>query len=199
MRGIGKKRIPKGQPGYIRSEKVRRSLVTFVLFLIPLVIFVTGLIQTKTRLNLFTVVAILGCLPASRSAVGMIMMLMQKPAGPQISEKTKKAAGKGIALFELCFTSYEKNILVDAVVINGSQVIGVTGNPKADTAFLEKHIREILKQNGYSRSVKIFRDQKPFLERAAALDRSASETDKKYLQEQEENVYVKAVILQIAL
>ena len=192
------KKVQKGTPGYLDHKKKVEIIRTVIYFGIVAAVFFLGYSQTGTRLNLLTVVAILGCLPASRSAVGMIMMLMQKPAGPQISEKTKKAAGKGIALFELCFTSYEKNILVDAVVINGSQVIGVTGNPKADTAFLEKHIREILKQNGYSRSVKIFRDQKPFLERAAALDRSASETDKKYLQEQE-NVYVKAVILQIAL
>ena len=60
------KKVEKGSYGYIQYQKKKRLLVTFILFLIPLVIFATGLIQTKTRLNLFTVVAIVGCLPACK-------------------------------------------------------------------------------------------------------------------------------------
>lgn len=65
-------KIQKGDFGYINAQKKKRTLITAVLFLIPLVIFFTGLHETGTRLNLFTFVAIMGCLPASRSAVGMI-------------------------------------------------------------------------------------------------------------------------------
>ena len=61
------KKVKKGNYGYIRYQRKKRLLVTLVMFAIPLVIYVTGYIQTKTRLNLFTFVAILGCLPASRS------------------------------------------------------------------------------------------------------------------------------------
>ena len=63
------KKVKKGNYGYIRYERKKRLLVTLVMFAIPLVIYVTGYIQTKTRLNLFTFVAILGCLPASRSSM----------------------------------------------------------------------------------------------------------------------------------
>lgn len=55
----------KGEFGYIRAQKKKRTLITALLFLIPLVIFFTGLQQTGTRLNMFTFVAIMGCLPAS--------------------------------------------------------------------------------------------------------------------------------------
>ena len=72
-------KVQKGNFGYIRAQKKKRVLVTIVLFAIPLMIFFTGLAITKTRLNLFTFVAVMGCLPASKSAVGMILMLMQKP------------------------------------------------------------------------------------------------------------------------
>ena len=54
------KKVKKGNYGYIRYERKKRLLVTLVMFAIPLVIYVTGYIQTKTRLNLFTFVAILG-------------------------------------------------------------------------------------------------------------------------------------------
>ena len=55
------KKTKKGTYGYIRNERKRRLLITLASFAIPLIIYVTGYIQTKTRLNLFTFVAILGC------------------------------------------------------------------------------------------------------------------------------------------
>ena len=50
------KKVKKGNYGYIRYERKKRLLVTLVMFAIPLLIYVTGYIQTKTRLNLFTFV-----------------------------------------------------------------------------------------------------------------------------------------------
>ena len=70
------KKAEKGSCGYIQYQKKKRLVVTFILFLIPLAIYATGYIQTKTRLNLFTVVAILGCLPACKSLVGLIMIFI---------------------------------------------------------------------------------------------------------------------------
>ena len=58
------KKIEKGTFGYIRSQKIRRSLFTAVLFAVPLIIYFVGLITQKTRLTMFTFVAILLCLPA---------------------------------------------------------------------------------------------------------------------------------------
>ena len=61
------KKTKKGTYGYIRHERKRRLLITLASFAIPLIIYVTGYIQTKTRLNLFTFVAILGCIPAAQA------------------------------------------------------------------------------------------------------------------------------------
>ena len=79
-----KVKIEKGDFGYIRSQKKKRILITCCLFAITLLIYFTGLIQTKTRLNMFTFVAIMGCLPAGKSAVGMIMILMPWAANLEI-------------------------------------------------------------------------------------------------------------------
>ena len=77
----------KGEFGYIKSQKIKRGLITLVMFAIPIIIFLTGLFITKTRLNMFTFVAIMGCIPAARAATGFIMMLMQKPASEALKEK----------------------------------------------------------------------------------------------------------------
>lgn len=164
-----KLKISKGTPGYIHSQKIKRSLITSVLFAIPLGIFFIGLIETKTRLNLFTFVAILGCLPAARSAVGMIMMLMQKPIDKEVCEKIKKKAGDLTMAYELVITAYEKNTPIEAIAVCGPHVVGYTTKADADCAYVEKHIREILKGNGYREDVKLFKDLKPFLDRIGGL------------------------------
>lgn len=119
------KKVKKGNYGYIRYERKKRLLVTLVMFAIPLVIYVTGYIQTKTRLNLFTFVAILGCLPASRSMVGLIMIFMQKPVGQEQYEREQKAAGSLLAGYEMIFTAYEHTTLVTALVICGAHVVAI--------------------------------------------------------------------------
>ena len=55
----------KGEFGYIKSQKIKRGLITLVMFAIPIIIFLTGLFITKTRLNMFTFVAIMGCSQSS--------------------------------------------------------------------------------------------------------------------------------------
>ena len=101
QKGEAMKKVKKGNAGYVSYEKKKRTAVTAVMFAIPLVIFFTGLIQTGTRLNLFTLVAVLGMLPAARSAVGWIMILLQKPADPEAVSQTEKRGPDLVRGYEL--------------------------------------------------------------------------------------------------
>ncbi len=58
------KKISKGNFGYFKSEKKRRLIITAILFAVPLFIFFTSWIYFKTRMTVWTVVAVVGCLPA---------------------------------------------------------------------------------------------------------------------------------------
>ena len=66
------KRIEKGTPGYLDYKKKVEIIRTVIYFLLVAAIFTLGYVQTKTRSNLLTVVAILGCLPAAKALVGVI-------------------------------------------------------------------------------------------------------------------------------
>ena len=135
------KKVQKGEYGYIHSQKIRRSVITFVLLLIPVVIFLIGLgIYHKTE-NMFTFVAILGCIPAARAATGFIMMLMQKPASEALKEKIEHVNENVRILYDMTFTAYQKTVPVDAVAVSGTQVIGYVSSEKADLSFGEEHIR----------------------------------------------------------
>lgn len=164
------KKVKKGTYGYIKYEKKKQALITFILFLIPMVIYVTGYIQTKTRLNLFTVVAILGCLPACKALVGLIMIVMQKPMPKEKYEEAKKAAGNLVAGYELVFTAYEHTSPVNALIVCGDQIVCYTPDEKTDIAYLEKHITGILTGNGYSTvQVRVIRDFRKYLQRVSDI------------------------------
>ena len=168
------KKVKKGSYGYIRYAKLRTTLITFVLFAIPLVIFVTGYVQTKTRLNLFTFVAILGCLPACKSLVGMIMIWMQRSMAKEKYQEASAAAGTLVAGYELVFTAYEHTTPVNALVICGDQLVCYTSDEKADVGYVEKHLERILTLNGFaSVQPKVMKDFRKYLQRVNELSRRA--------------------------
>lgn len=54
------KKVEKGKPGYLNYKKKAEILRTVIYFAIVAAIFLLGYTQTHTRLNLMTVVAVLG-------------------------------------------------------------------------------------------------------------------------------------------
>lgn len=200
------KRIEKGDYGYIRSQQKKRILLTIGLFAIPAVIFLTGYLQTGTRKNLFTFVAIMGCLPASKCAVSMIMICLQKPLAKSLYEQFAAHVKDMTVLYETTVSSYEKNIPLPCIVVSGLNVACCSFDQKLDTAFVEKHIKKILQGNGYRANVKVFTDTKLFLRRVDELYANREEwesavsfkPDERY-PDATRNELVKYVILAICL
>ena len=67
-------KIKKGDAGYIRSRKKLVIIRTALLFGIVIALLGLGIWQTGDRMNLLTIVAVLGCLPASKSLVEVILI-----------------------------------------------------------------------------------------------------------------------------
>ena len=68
-------KIQKGDAGYLRRRTRLLILETVVSFGLVAALVIAGYVTTKTKLNLLTVVAVLGCLPASRILVNLIMVM----------------------------------------------------------------------------------------------------------------------------
>ena len=169
--GYARLKTPKGQPGYIAYEKKKRTILTLIMFAIPLIIFFTGLIQTGTRKNLFTLVAILGILPAAKVGVNWIMILLQRNADPEMVKKTQERAGTLTQAYELTVTAYEGRMPLDCLVICGNTVACYSANgDRSKFGFMEQHMAKILSGNDYyGVKVKIFNQERPFLERVESL------------------------------
>lgn len=168
-------RIEKGQPGYIKARKLRYLMLAVAEFAVVIAIFVLGYIQTGTKMNLFTVAAVVGCLPASKMLVEFITMAPHKSIDTDIYRELEEKAGLLTRVYDLIITSTEKVMPVEAIVVSGHVVCGYTSSPKTDETALSRHIKAILKDNHYDKmTVKIFRDYSAFLARVEGMNNIAS-------------------------
>ena len=86
-------KVSKGNFGYFRSEKRRRLIITAILFAVPLFIFFTSWFYFKTRMTVWTVVTVVGCLPACKSMVNLIMILKCRPMDAGLYQKIHEHQG----------------------------------------------------------------------------------------------------------
>ena len=91
----------KGDFGYLSSEKKRRILITAILFAVPLLIFFTALLYFHTRLTIWTVVAVVGCLPACKSLVSLIMVYRARPMDASVYKQIRQHTGKLTMSYEM--------------------------------------------------------------------------------------------------
>lgn len=169
------KNLRKGTYGYLNKNKVHEWKKAVAMLSVPVMIFIAAWIIRGTRMNLMTVVAIVGCLPGCNQVVRAILASQYHSMDRDLYEETERARGEKLALYENVFTSYEKNFYVDCVVISGRDVVGYTSDRKTDAVKAAEHLRKILKDNSYKENVKIFTEKKAFLERVRTLAASAPE------------------------
>lgn len=163
-------KIPKGEKGYLEYQKKNTICRTVILFALSLAIFFTGLISTGQKENLLTIVAVLGCLPASRSAVNMIMVLRFKGMKDADFFKIKPHVGTCAALCDMVFTSYEKNYEIHHMAFKGNSLIGFTANPDCDAKKCEKHLHDLCAQNNLGDvEIKIFKELPKYINRLDQL------------------------------
>ena len=164
-------RIPgKGEWGYTDAHKRSQILKTFLFFLIPISIFVLGYVTTGTKRNYFTILAIVGCLPACKEMVNVLMFLKRRSMPKGLYEEIEAHGGKLTRSYELDLSTNEKNYPVHSLVISGNEIAGYTTMKNTDLKPLQEHIVKMLKENGISGiHVHIFPDLKTYLDRVDAL------------------------------
>lgn len=168
----------KGYYGYVKKERMKRLGITVLLFAIPLLLFITGYLTTKTTKNLFTVIAVVGCLPACKALVGLIMILLVKPMQASDYREIRKHAGQVLVGYELYITSYEHSEFVCAAAVHGGQIICYSDRLKNPPELLEDHIAGLMQQNGFKEKVKVFTRLEQFTDRLDSMNAHYEELDK---------------------
>jgi len=190
-------KITKGNPGYIDKHKKDAIIKTVLEFGIVFALLILGILQTKTRLNWLTLVAVLGCLPAAKALVETIMIFPHHSVTKEFADEVDHQASLLTTAYDMVFTSEHNIMPVDCVVISDNTICGYTSSKKTDTVFAAKHIKQILHGNQYTKvSVKIFDNYNAFMSRVEGMMNIAA-VEKADNKEKEEAI--KRIILNISL
>lgn len=182
-----KKKVPKGSYGYISYQKKMSVARTVLFFALSLAIYGIGIYSTGSNKNLLTIVAMLGCLPACKSAVNAVMFLRaqgcSQAAYEKISayEKTSAYGDKLTCFYDMYFTSYKKNFPLSHMVLKGNVICAYTESGKCDCRAGEKHLEQMLQQDGYKHmTIKIFDNLDKYLDRLGQLSKLETEENKNH-------------------
>ena len=168
-------KVAKGDAGYIRARKRIILLKTVLEFGIVVALLILGIIETGSRQNLRTVVAILGCLPASKALVELIMVLPHHSISEEMAAEMELNASLLSRVYDMVFTSEKIIMPVEAIVISGNTICGYSSNAKVDMNFITKHLKQYLHMNRFDKvSVKIFDNYTAFATRAEGMNNIAA-------------------------
>lgn len=153
----------KGTRDYLKTQSRYELVRTILYFVISISLFVAGIITTGDRMNVLTVVAVLGCLPACKSAIDAFMFLRYKGCTLE-NANTIDAHMEGLTgLYDRIFTSYNINFQVAHMTVKGNTICGFTQDDKFDENAFNQHIITLLQKDGFQEvSVKIFKDIKKY-------------------------------------
>lgn len=156
----------KGTRDYLKTQKNYEILRTVLYFAVSFALLAAGWIATGSRENLLTVVAVLGCLPACKSLVDMIMYLRYKGCSAENADIIAIHAEGLQGLYDMVFTAYDKTYSVAHICVKGNTICGFTESDRFDEQAFYKHIDSILKKDNYNNTtLKIFTDIKKYTER----------------------------------
>lgn len=156
----------KGSRNYLDSQKKFEVFRTILYFAVSISLFAAGYLQTGEKTNLLTIVAILGCLPASKSAVSAIMYLRFDSCDNQAAARIEEHSGGLRCLYDMVFTTYKKNYRVSHLAVRGGCVCGFSETEGFDEGGFYQHLEHILRMDGHQGvTVKIFTNLSKYLER----------------------------------
>ncbi len=156
----------KGTRNYLNTQRVYEILRTILFFAISLALFIAGWFGTGSRLNLLTIVAILGILPASKAMVSAIMFCRYKSLSIDKAEEIAKHENGLTVLYDMVFTGNEKNFPVGHLTIKGNTVCGYTEKTDFDEQKCYQHLDKLLKADSHkSVNLKVFTDLKKYIDR----------------------------------
>lgn len=149
----------KGTKHYLNSQKKYEWIRTVIYFAISLSLFAAGVITTGTRNNLLTIVAVLGCLPASKSLVEAVIYSRYHSLSDEDADMIEAHSDGLYCLYDLVFTSREKTYPIPHLVVRGNTIVGFMPDTRLSETDCAKHLDGCLKIDNFKDvSIKLFTD-----------------------------------------
>lgn len=185
--GIGYR--AKGEAGYITFKKRFELFMTLSILVVAAIIFIVGIIITKGKGSLFTIIACLFVIPMARFATTFILFCPFKSVTQEKADEVAKYAKAGSIIYADVILTSEKNAMsLDFAVITSDKVIGVVGREKENNLDIRNYLQDIYKRRGYDYKVTIAEDYTKFY---SLLKGSDTPADIKFANDEEKEAYEK--------
>lgn len=154
-----KKKLQKGEYGYLKKRQHTQILKVLIMALIIIGILVTGIIIYKTKNNILTVLAILVVLPAAKMLVNCIMLCRYKATGQEEYEKISAYEDRNKICYDMVLCAKDKIFNVKIMTVSKKDVLIYTEDKLNNKEEIEKYIASFVRVNGHSIHVKIINDK----------------------------------------
>lgn len=140
----------KCEPGYIHRQKRFQTIMLLVFIAVGIGLFLIGYLATGTRANVFTVLAILMVLPGAKRVIALVVMLPRQSVVQERYDRMRKTLPPdAVLLTDYVFTSSEKIMNLDFVIIKDHDVIGIQssyGNSRSRTNGMKDYMKNYLQK-----------------------------------------------------
>ncbi len=168
-------KLHKGTAGYISAKKRQLAYIIGAVTVIAILLLVAGYFVYGTRVNIFSVLAVIICIPVCRTLVNLIMLIPHHTTSERMELELSGVTEDLTVLYDLLVTSEKKAMQIDALVISPTTICGYTSSPQTDTEDAARHIKHMLEKNKIEKiTVKIFKDYKAFKSRAEGMENIVS-------------------------
>lgn len=165
----------KGDIGYFDNLKKRDLIKCTLQWVLVIVFLVVGFIVFGTKLNILTLVAVLGCLPASKATVGVIVKWPIKSIETTLANQVEANSDNMTVSYDVVLTSKEKIMPLKCVAISNNTVYGYSTNEKVGPEETANYMKNFFLQNDCGRvNVKVFKEFVPFISRVEGLNNIAA-------------------------
>jgi hypothetical protein len=166
----------KGTYGYYRNNRIVMTVLSAALLGGDLAMFFVSRNYFGTTKNLFTIFAVLVCLPIAMAIVNAFMNFRARGCSEEAHRKISEHEGKLSCLYDLYLTSYRENYALSHMAVYATTFVAYTEDPKCLTKNGEAHIRTMMANNGHKGiDVKIFTDINKYVNRLDAMNRQLDE------------------------
>lgn len=153
----------KCEPGYIKKQKVFQSLMLLLYVVIGVGLFLIGYLITGTRANVFTVLGILMVLPGAKRVIALVLMLPRRSVEQDRYDKMKDMVSEqAVLLTDYVFTSPDKVMSFDFVIVQDENVMGILSEKKQDVKYVTEYLQKGVDDTVSGYRVRVFSSDDEF-------------------------------------
>ncbi|MFI3177289.1 MAG: hypothetical protein R3Y67_07355 [Eubacteriales bacterium] len=163
-------KLVRGNYGYYKYKRIQVLLRTIILFVLALSLYFFGRYHLDTVQSVYTVIAVLGLLPASKSAVSTIMHFRAKECKQEVYEQVAAIQSSFPVLYSLYITMYQHSTTLDCIHIYENHVI-IYGSNGVDQKEVEGYLAKVFAMHTLQNvSVKVMTDREQYCNRVIQLN-----------------------------